>query len=382
MLGPSSGARPAQRLWTRLIATVLLLVATGAQSLPSESAPADELAEVRRRMVELEEQLRRTQRLEADAAGRLERTETERALQQERLREARLEREEAERELETSLEELRALESRLEESGALLARRLAVLYRLGRHGYARMLLSLDRAAESLPALRQMRYLARREQDALGDYRRLLVQAEEERGRIEGRRLAVEELETREADRLAALERLRREQEQVLAGLSDRRRRVSGEAARLLAQEEKLTLLLAHLSGDSVAFEGRSIQDFRGVLDWPSTGTVAVGFGPRRDPRYRTEVPHHGISLDTVESAAVRTVFPGRVVYAAPFEGYGLTVIVLHKERVFTLYSGLGKLSVARGDVLPFAGLVGSSAGHLYFEIRVENRPEDPQEWLR
>ena len=67
--------------------------------------------------------------------------------------------------------------------------------------------------------------------------------------------------------------------------------------------------------------------------------MTVGFGPRLDPRYGTRVPHDGVDIATVPGEPVRLVYPGRVVYAADFEGYGPTVVVQHAGRAFTLYAG-------------------------------------------
>jgi len=81
-------------------------------------------------------------------------------------------------------------------------------------------------------------------------------------------------------------------------------------------------------------------------------------------------------------AEVVAVYPGKVVYAAPFQGYGPTVVVQHAGRVFTLYAGLSSISVARDSLLSLRQPLGRAASSLYFEIRVENRPEDPSQWIR
>ena len=125
-----------------------------------------------------------------------------------------------------------------------------------------------------------------------------------------------------------------------------------------------------------------MQQFRGVLDWPAEGKVTEGFGSILDPRYRTKVPHNGVDLAVAAGAPVKAVFPGKVLYAAPFQGYGDTVIVQHPGRVFTLYAGLASMRVGREDMLSLGDTVGLASDKLYFEIRVENRPEDPLSWLR
>ena len=80
---------------------------------------------------------------------------------------------------------------------------------------------------------------------------------------------------------------------------------------------------------------------------------------------------------------MRAVYPGKVVYAAPFEGYGPTVVVQHAGRAFTLYAGLdGGVGGAGRSAIVGQPCSAARATSLYFEIRVDNRPEDPERWLR
>jgi len=83
------------------------------------------------------------------------------------------------------------------------------------------------------------------------------------------------------------------------------------------------------------------------------------------------------------------VFQGTVLFTQWFKGYGNLVILDHGNRVFSLYGNVKSPTVAVGDRIasgqPIAGVGESedaSSGHLYFEIRRDNRPEDPQKWLR
>ena len=79
---------------------------------------------------------------------------------------------------------------------------------------------------------------------------------------------------------------------------------------------------------------------------------------------------------------MHAVFPGKVLFAAPFQGFGLTAIVHHPGRVFSLYAGLDELQVEQNDMLSLGQVIGVSSDSIYFEIRVENQPVDPQGWLR
>ena len=173
------------------------------------------------------------------------------------------------------------------------------------------------------------------------------------------------------------------QAEVLARITTEHRLATARANVLVQREQKLSELIAMLTGELESMPaGAPIFRFRGVLDWPVSGRITRGFGPRLDPRYGTRVPHNGLLLSTAAFDQVRAIYGGRVLLAAPLEGYGLTAIVLHPGRIFTLYAGLADLKVSKDDVLSLGQVVGTVTGKFYFEIRVENRPENPVDWLR
>lgn len=186
-------------------------------------------------------------------------------------------------------------------------------------------------------------------------------------------------ELRRAERAA----VQRRQAELVRQVRAEEATLGARANALAEKERRLSALLDALYGGAAEpFVGHSILDFKGALDWPLVGQVTQEFGSRLDPRYKTRTPHRGLEITAGSGASVRAVFPGKVLYAAPFEGYGPTVVVHHTDRVFSLYAGLAELSVKKGDVLQLADPVGLAAGPLYFEIRRENRPEDPRGWLR
>lgn len=384
-----------------LAALSLLLPLCIVLAQPGEPSRRErDLVEIRREIERLEGELSSARARERDLASTLEAAELDLELQERRVAEAAAAREVAEAEVARTETEVARLAAELGAARSSLEKRIAALYRLGRNGPLRLALSIrpapggagdGEAGSDLPsAVRLLRYLVRRDADAVDRYLVARESLLDRRRVLEDERREVERWLAEAESRRTELASARRRQAGLLARARAERRELDRQRFDLADKERKLASLIASLGGAGEPLSGASIEEFRGVLDWPVPGEVTVGFGPRTDPRYRTKVPHNGLEIVAAESAArdgdgrvpVAAVYPGKVLYAAPFEGYGRTVVVHHAGRVFTLYAGLDELLVEPGQVLELGAPVGAASGRVYFEVRKENRPEDPLGWLR
>ena len=379
------GARAAAVLLTT--GALLLLLA----SVPVRPAAAaaretrrEELARIRREITATEARLTRVRQRAEGVAGQLQALEVELELQEQRLAEARAAGELAAGEVAASETEVARLGDALAATRRDLSRRLGGLYRLGGQGYLRMLLSLDsRGDDLLAGVRMLRYLARRDARAVDRFTTARDELEAERRRLVERRAEVERWVGEEEARRGELAAARRRQAAMLARIEGERRRLAEQADALSDRERKMSRFLDLVAGESGGEpSGTPIQELRGVLDPPVAGRVTAGFGPRLDPRYRTRVPHNGLTYATAPGAPVSAVYAGKVLYAAPFQGYGPTVVVHHPGRVFTLYAGLADLAVEVGQEVALGATLGHAGGELYFEVREEKKAEDPAGWLR
>lgn len=315
--------------------------------------------------------------------GEIEKVALERRLQERRVAEAAVEQRLAEEQVAEAQARLAGFELRLDAERNRLERRLGGLYRIGRHGSARLFFAIDARAEPLPAVRLLRYLARRDAQSIERFEQLRGRVDDERRQLDQRRGEAQVWFKQQASLRDELVRLEQRQKALLAGTRREETRIAVRALELADRETKLAGLLDTLyGGGSAPLSGRPMQEFRGLLAWPARGSVSVGFGPRLDPRYGTRVPHNGVELATSPGAQVVAVYPGKVVYSASFEGYGPTVVVQHAGRVFSLYAGLASIAVERNVLVSLRQPLGSAGARLYFEIRVENRPEDPKRWIR
>jgi len=116
--------------------------------------------------------------------------------------------------------------------------------------------------------------------------------------------------------------------------------------------------------------------------WPLRGRVTSGYGPRG------RRPHEGIDIPAPAGTPVRAAEAGRVVYAGRLGGYGNVVVLRHDARFETVYAHNRRNHVRRldfvdkGRVIAEVGATGNATGpHLHFEIRRDDRPEDPLRYL-
>ncbi len=377
---------PVLRLCAVLGALLILAAPAFAEPDPrvAEAAAREaELAEIRRKIAGLEARVADMRGRETSIEDRLRNVNLELELQEVQLTEATTAFEVASARADATEIEIAELEAALVEIRGDLRRRIAGLYRLGGQGYLRLFLSLDPDVDLLPAIRQLRFLVRRDQMTIERYTATRDRLNARRRQLADERREMALWQEREQERRDALATLRQRQERLLAAVARERRRLAEQARQLQDKERRFARLIESLSeGLLTPLDGTPIQEFRGALDWPYRGEVTSPFGPRLDPRYRTEVPHNGIDVATPAGAEVRSVFPGQVLYSSLFEGYGSMVVLHHPGRAFTLYAGLAELAVGKGDTLELGTVLGTASEVLYFEIRVDNQPRDPALWLR
>jgi septal ring factor EnvC (AmiA/AmiB activator) len=92
-----------------------------------------------------------------------------------------------------------------------------------------------------------------------------------------------------------------------------------------------------------------------------------------------------MSLDAQPGAVAVAPFDGRVIYTAPFRNLGLVLIIRHGALYHSLLAGFGRIDVKTDQWVlagePVGAMSVGSGSALYFELRRDDRPVDPQPWL-
>lgn len=133
--------------------------------------------------------------------------------------------------------------------------------------------------------------------------------------------------------------------------------------------------------------GGEFSATKGKLPWPVDGRLLARFGETRGDDARTK--WDGVMISAAAGSTVRAVHGGRVVFADWLRGAGLLVILDHGNGYLSLYGHNQTLLKGAGDVVKAGeaiSTVGTSGGQdtpaLYFAIRQQGRPADPEQWCR
>jgi septal ring factor EnvC (AmiA/AmiB activator) len=253
-----------------------------------------------------------------------------------------------------------------------------------------MLLALDEDKNPIEAMSMLSYLVTRDSRLVARFQTARQQLAVRRQQLAERQTRLNQTRRVVEERRLAVVAAREQQQRVVARL---RTEESGATRQLSVLEEKARRLQRLV--DSLAQQKRGtlaaldIRSVEGALAWPVEGKVFESFGRQRNPKFATFTVNNGLKIEAVAGTQVRAVFQGTVLFSQWFKGYGNLIILDHGNRVFSLYGNLKASTVAVGDHIstgqPIAGVGESeetSSGHLYFEIRHDNKPEDPQKWLR
>jgi len=157
------------------------------------------------------------------------------------------------------------------------------------------------------------------------------------------------------------------------------------AAALMALELKT----ARLERELHMYEGFLRQHGMTPSIWPVVGKLESGVGGRRNPfGGRGYEYHEGLDIDAAYGASVQVAASGKVMIAGWQRGYGNVVYVDHGGGLSTRYGHLSGIDVSvgqtvtRGQTIGFVGSTGRSTGpHLHYEVRINNQPVDPRQYL-
>ncbi|WP_257282829.1 murein hydrolase activator EnvC [Endozoicomonas sp. SESOKO1] len=175
-----------------------------------------------------------------------------------------------------------------------------------------------------------------------------------------------------------------ERKKLLSELASRYQK-GGKALKQLEQErEKLGKLLASIISRQLS-NSDSFKSRKGKLLWPVKGRVLFNFN---DQNPETRMRWQGMFIAATSGTTVNAIHDGRVIFADWLSSYGLLAIVDHGDNFLTLYAHNDSIlrqegdTVLAGEPLALSGQSGGQqTGGVYFEVRLNGKPQDPSLWL-
>jgi septal ring factor EnvC (AmiA/AmiB activator) len=283
-----------------------------------------------------------------------------------------------------------------------LAARLRVIYRVHAQGGALpVILSGDDPVTRAVAVRHLASLAALDARLIQEYRVTSDRLADRKGREEAQQQELAGLheeakrEQAEVDREVAKRRVilakvrdeRAYHERMVGELTEASHRLEAFIRELQAKQRKLAKIPPPKGGIEPPAVG--FGALKGRLPWPTEGRIVTGFGAQVHPRFGTRTFRNGVDIEAQVGRDVHAVHGGHVIYTGWFKGYGNLIIVDHGNEYYTLYAHIADIEakegedVRQGQRIGTVGDTGSLAGpRLYFEVRFQGRPQDPEQWLR
>jgi septal ring factor EnvC (AmiA/AmiB activator) len=410
-----------------------LPLAAPAQQGRRQRTPDQQLTESQRRLQEIRaerSELRRDlsgiRSRVHDVSAEIRNIQRQREVSASLLRELNLQMSETQRKIDETTDELLHTQDELAQKKALLDRRLRDIYKRGPLQAEEVLLTAHSFADLLNRYKYLYLVALRDRRLVGEVGELQHQLELREHELRRSYTDLQYLQNERAQEHAELGDMAQQRSTTLSSLRSHERTTVERIDELLRDERRLTSLMATLEARRRAEEraerdrAASAERARtaaaaagrpapppsparvaprpaatmttadvGNLDWPVAGSLVYRFG-RAVQSNGTAIRYNGLGIGAAAGTPVRAVEGGRVEMAAPFEGYGPTVVVSHGGGYYSLYLYLKQVQVqqgatiARGQVIGTVGGEGTPEGaHVEFQIRTPGgEAVDPLTWLR
>jgi murein DD-endopeptidase MepM/ murein hydrolase activator NlpD len=125
------------------------------------------------------------------------------------------------------------------------------------------------------------------------------------------------------------------------------------------------------------------------LGKPVSGSISSRFGKRADPVNEKKAIHEGVDIKSERGEHILATGGGKVIKAMKNGGYGNYVEIDHGNGYVTAYAHMQSYLVKKGDIVKQGQIIGqvgstgrSTGPHLHYEIRLNEKPIDPEKFIK
>lgn len=297
-------------------------------------------------------------------------------------------------------QELEDTKARIEERGELLDARVRLLYTNGFVSYLDVLLSATSFSDFLDRFDSLQSILAQDKAILEAHKADKELIEQKKAQIEAELAGLQELYSKKEDYYNLLVDKEKEKEVMILQYNRKIEALDQRAEELeeiSEEQEKQLMELARKEKAAIEAEKKkknTVYYTGGKLGMPIKDYkyVSSKFGPRTHPvTGQKGKQHNGIDFAAASGTDIFAAESGTVIVAQSMSGYGNTVIIDHGNGLWTLYGHIrkGGIKVKAGEVvkkgqkIAEVGSTGVSTGpHLHFEVRLNEKPVDPENYLR
>ena len=289
----------------------------------------------------------------------------------------------------TSLtEEQKELLTVKSEQQSYIEQQIRAAYEIGNQEYLKVLLNQEDPDEIARMLTYYDYFNQARSEQIESYNLTLLDLDRVTQELAAETVVLESQRRALGTQQKSLANVQKEKRITLKALINQISTTGSELSKLEQDRGRLEQLLGKLQESLANLETPgSTQPFAGMqgkLLLPVEGRISHRFGNQRN---QGKLKWHGIFIDAAEGESVYAVHYGRVVFSDWLRGFGLLMIISHGEGYMSLYGHNQALFRETGDWVSAGEViaaVGDSGGQdktgLYFEIRIDGKPNNPQNW--
>lgn len=263
-------------------------------------------------------------------------------------------------------------------------------YQLGQQSQLKLLLNQEDPERISRMMKYHDYVVSAHQQKIAAYTQTINTLNTLEDRIKNTQQQLEQRYSTLAKRQKSLTQSQQQRKKALKQLSSSLRKKGSQLSSLTSDRDRLQDLLDQatnaLANLSLPNGTEAFAKAKGKLPLPTNGKITHAFG---SPQFDGQLKRNGIYIRNQSGAHVVSVHHGRVIFSAYFRSHGLLLIVDHGDGYMSLYGHNETLLKETGDWVSTGesiATVGNSGGQtttgLYFEIRHQGQPQNPQPWLR
>ena len=268
---------------------------------------------------------------------------------------------------------------------ATLAKQLRAIYMTGQQSYLQILLNQENPNQVSRMLTYYHYLNGPRLKLIEQYNQTLTALNQTEKQITDQTQRLSAFKQQQQIQNKQFANQQQQREQLLETLGREIQSKQQQLNYLLINEKGLNQIVTHLQKtNSTNIQNKIPAHHKGKFIWPTAGNITQHYDAPID---NSQLKTTGVVIKAPAGQSIYAIAPGTVVFANWMAGYGLLLIIDHGNGWMSIYGRNRTLFKKVGDKVQIGSLiatVGNSGGYkssgLYFALRHNGQPANPQKW--